>query len=46
MTGTIVDGWEYVWAAYVIAWMGLVAYSVTLLWRERRSRDNDSGSEA
>jgi hypothetical protein len=45
MSGTIVDGWEFVWAAFLITWTALVAYSATLVWRVRRSRDHDSGSE-
>ncbi|MFN0062238.1 MAG: hypothetical protein ACKVPX_06955 [Myxococcaceae bacterium] len=35
-TGRIVGGWEYVWAAYGIAWAGLALYALSLVWRLRR----------
>lgn len=38
MTGNIVGGWEFVWAAYAIVWTGFVAYSVSLLLRHRASK--------
>ena len=37
--GTISGGWEYVWAAYAITWASLTLYAVSLVWRERQSRN-------
>jgi hypothetical protein len=34
----IVGGWEYVWAAYGIAWAGLTLYGVSLFMRTRAAR--------
>ena len=34
--GRIVGGWEYVWACYVIAWVGIALYAVSL-WARRRA---------
>jgi hypothetical protein len=33
--GRIVGGWEYVWACYLIAWIGIGLYAVSLLLRRR-----------
>jgi len=33
--GRIVGGWEYVWACYLIAWIGIGLYTVSLLLRRR-----------
>ena len=38
MNGTMVGGWEYVWAAYGITWAALAIYAVSLLWREKKTR--------
>jgi len=35
-TGRIVGGWEYVWACYLIAWIGIALYAVSL-WARRRA---------
>lgn len=32
--GAIIDGWNYVYAAYGISWAGLVLYAVSLVWRK------------
>jgi hypothetical protein len=32
----IVGGWEFVWSAYAVVWIGLVGYSASLWWRSRR----------
>ncbi len=29
-TGQIVGGWEYIWAAYIISWIFLGGYAVSL----------------
>ncbi|HEX4620813.1 MAG TPA: hypothetical protein VH208_04525 [Myxococcaceae bacterium] len=29
-TGRIVGGWEYVWAAYIVTWIALSLYCVSL----------------
>ena len=31
VTGMIVGGWGYVWAAYGITWLTLVSYTIRLL---------------
>ncbi len=36
-TGTIIGGWGYVWAAYVITWAALGLYGVSLGLRLRKS---------
>jgi len=41
MNGTMVGGWEYVWAAYGITWAALAIYAVSLLWREKKTRGKD-----
>ncbi|HYV44457.1 MAG TPA: hypothetical protein VFA20_06320 [Myxococcaceae bacterium] len=33
--GRIVGGWEYVWACYLIAWIGIGLYTVSILVRRR-----------
>jgi hypothetical protein len=33
--GHVVGGWEYVWAAYVLTWAGLLFYGGSL-WLQRR----------
>jgi hypothetical protein len=33
--GRIVGGWEYVWASFLIAWIGIGLYAVSLLLRRR-----------
>ena len=35
MDGAIVDGWNYVYAAYGISWTGLLLYAGLLVWRNR-----------
>jgi hypothetical protein len=36
--GKIVGGWEYVWPCYLIAWIGIGLYAVSLIARHRRVR--------
>ena len=43
MSGKIVDGWEFVWAAFVITWTALALYGGSLIVRERKSR-RENGS--
>ena len=31
----IEGGWSYVWAAYLVTWLGLLAYAASLLVRSR-----------
>ncbi len=38
MTGTIIGGWGYVWAAYLITWGALALYGASLVYRDRKSR--------
>lgn len=33
MTGQIQGGWEFIWAAYGVVWVGIVGYAVSLLRR-------------
>ena len=33
MTGELVGGWSYIWAAYAVVWLGLVLYGAALAWR-------------
>ncbi len=37
-TGTIVGGWEYVWAAYLITWVSLSVYAASLWLRAKKSQ--------
>ncbi len=41
MDGKLIGGWEFVWAAYLITWVSLLAYAGLALWRERAARDGD-----
>ncbi len=41
MSGTIVGGWEYVWAAYGISAVILIGYAASLLLRYRDERRRD-----
>jgi heme exporter protein D len=34
--GHVVGGWEYVWAAYGITWVGLVLFGVSLAIRRMK----------
>ena len=45
MTGNIADGWEFIWAAFIVTWTALGLYAASLVWRERNSRD-DTGGES
>jgi hypothetical protein len=38
MTGTIVGGWDYIWAAYLVTWASLAGYGASLVFRARRAR--------
>lgn len=38
MSGTITDGWEYVWAAYLLTWVSLTVYGTSLFRRARQSQ--------
>ncbi len=33
--GELTGGWEYVWSAYTVAWVGMVLYSLSLWLRLR-----------
>lgn len=35
--GHIVGGWEYVWAGYILTWVGLVGYAASLVIRRREN---------
>ncbi|MBW2258502.1 MAG: hypothetical protein JRI25_28445 [Deltaproteobacteria bacterium] len=41
-TGQIVGGWEYVWAAYIVTWVFLAGYSISLWLRWRQPPEEDS----
>ena len=34
--GHIVGGWEYIWAAYILTWAGILLYGTSLLLRRRK----------
>ena len=38
--GVIVDGWSYIWAAYIITWATLGLYGLALLVRSRLGGDS------
>lgn len=38
MTGVIEGAWEYVWSAYVVYWVFLGGYAVSLFVRMREER--------
>jgi hypothetical protein len=38
MNGSIVGGWEYIWAAYLITWAALAIYGGSLFVREKKAR--------
>ena len=40
--GQIVGGWEYVWAAYIISWVFLGGYAVSLWVRRPRASKDES----
>jgi hypothetical protein len=33
--GKIIGGWEYIWAAYILTWTGIVVYATSLFLRRR-----------
>ncbi len=35
--GRIVGGWEYVWACYILTWMGIALYATSLFLRRRKT---------
>lgn len=37
--GRIAHAWSYVWPAYIITWLGLGLYSLSLVVRLRRGKD-------
>ena len=41
-SGRIQGGWEYVWAAYIIAWASLSLYALSLWLRRPGQATNDS----
>ena len=44
MSGVVVGGWEYVWAAYGITTVALIVYAISLINRIRGARVSPSGS--
>lgn len=34
--GVIVGGWEYVWASFIMTWVVLAGYGVSLWWRTQK----------
>ena len=42
MSGRIVDGWEFIWAAFIITWVAIALYGGSLVWRERKSRNGNA----
>ena len=46
MTGVVVGGWEYVWAAYAITSGGLLIYAISLFSRLRKARGGSGASAA
>ena len=40
-TGQIVGGWEYVWAAYIVTWVFLAGYSISLWLRRAQPPEED-----
>ncbi|MBI5511118.1 MAG: hypothetical protein HY903_20340 [Deltaproteobacteria bacterium] len=41
MNGTIVGGWEYIWAAYLVTWGSLALYALSLVWRARKAKSGE-----
>ena len=41
MSGMIIGGWQYVYAAYIITTAVLVIYTASVVWRFRRERAAD-----
>jgi hypothetical protein len=39
-SGKIKGGWEFVWAAYIITWVGVVVYGLSLWLRHKSQKDN------
>jgi len=39
MDGMIQGGWEYVWAAYGVTWVGLLGYIISL-WLRKPAKEN------
>lgn len=37
-TGAITGGWGYVWAAYIVTWVTLAGYAVSLRLRSRGTK--------
>ena len=35
--GRLVGGWEYVWACYIVTWVGIVLYAASLFLRRRKA---------
>ena len=45
MSGTLVGGWEFVWAAYGLTTMVLGIYTLSVLTRYRAAKARDAGEE-
>jgi hypothetical protein len=43
-SGRIQGGWEYIWAAYIIAWASLSLYALSL-WLRRPGRATNESKE-
>ncbi len=41
-SGQLTGGWEYIWAAYVVSWCGIVGYSLSL-WLRLRGQSAKEG---
>ncbi len=35
--GQLVGGWEYVWASYIVTWVGIVLYAASLFLRRQKA---------
>jgi hypothetical protein len=36
--GHVIGGWEYVWAAYILTWVGILGYGTSLVLRRRKEK--------
>jgi RsiW-degrading membrane proteinase PrsW (M82 family) len=43
-SGVISDGWNFIWAAYLVTWVAITAYGLSLWLRGRAKENGSSGN--
>ena len=45
MTGTVIGGWDFVAAAYIVVYASLIFYGISLVIRDKKSAEETPHSE-